>query len=68
MILEGSRTGKAVLRIFNSIGILVYEEEWSGAGERMESEIRLGLIPNGVYHLEMQTDGKILSNKMVLLR
>ena len=55
-----------IIRVYNQIGIQVYEKEFSGAEMTLKIDLPAG-IPGGLYFIEAQSGGRKTLNKMVIL-
>jgi hypothetical protein len=67
--LEGITAGKADIRVYNQIGVLVYEARLLGSSSKWTSELQLPTeIPNGMYQIQIRTEGQVLKEKVVIVR
>ena len=62
--LSASATGKADLKIYNSIGQVVYNEKINLPNIL---NIELNLLPVGIYHVSVETAAESFSNKFIKL-
>ena len=66
ILLRDNIVWPVIIRIYNQIGIQVYEKEFSGAEMTIKIDLPEG-IPGGLYFIEAQSGGRKTLNKMVIL-
>jgi len=62
---KGYHTKKVSISLQNAMGITVFEKNYFINGNSLDSELDLSNYPSGVYMLQVKSDSKIVTKKII---